>query len=65
MQQTLSEKVRINSIGQEDEKHIWSYVNSTRFCNVIGRFPDLSIDILKNSITFHFYIVKVSYSLSS
>ena len=39
-------------IGREDEKNILSYVDFTRLRNVMSRFPELSIDILTNGISF-------------
>ena len=38
-------------IGREDEKHILSYVHFTRLFNIIIRFLELNIGILKEVIT--------------
>ena len=45
-------------IGREDERNILSYVDLTILRNFISRFTELSIDILTNSITFFFNLVK-------
>ena len=39
-------------IGREYQKYILSYLDFTRLCNVISRFPELNIDILKEGISF-------------
>ena len=38
--------------GGENEKNILSCVDFTRLFNFISRFPEISIDILKNYVTF-------------
>ena len=39
-------------IGRDDDKNNLSHIDFTRLYNVISRFPELSIDILTNGITF-------------
>ena len=39
-------------IGGEEEENILSCVDFTRTCNLIRRFPSLSIDIFTNGINF-------------
>ena len=46
------------NIGREEEKNILSCVDFSRLFNVINRLPGLYIDILTNSVTFFFHIVK-------
>ena len=45
-------------IGREDQKNISSSVDFTRIFNGISRFTESNIDILKEGITFLFYMAQ-------
>ena len=48
-------------IVREDEKNISNSVGFIRLCNVMRLFPDLSIDILTNSINFPLFSSAITF----